>query len=236
MKRISRKVLLAFLASCALISGCGGGGGDGGGPAPAPAGASSVDVSRVWVSFLSASGTWSTRGVAPDGKTYTLTLESAPGAPALFQRTGESGSTTRQSVTVSAPGTPAETFTRVLYFNASELFGIESSDGTCSIVPVLGALPGRLPIGSSGSLSTSYDFDTCAPQPFHDGVTSNEWTLVNDAGVTLFCITSQEYDQAGSIVGREQICLEATEDGRLGTRARFTVYFSDTSALVAENF
>lgn len=238
MRRFPDKLSQAVLALCAVVSGCGGGsGGDSPSETPPPVGASSVNVSQAWSNLISATGSWQTTGIGPDGKTYTLSLQSTPRSTATFKRTGESGNTTEQVLIVSTSGSATETSRRTLYFNATNLFGVEYDDGSCSIVPILASpLPGMSPVGSTGSVGTSYDFDSCAPQPFDDGVTSNEWSIVSDSGITLFCITSVEYNRAGAVIGRDQTCIEATEAGALGTKARFTIYFSNTTALIAKNY
>jgi hypothetical protein len=229
--------LAAYLLASLLLPACGGGGGDDT-PAPPPVvGATSVNVAQAWINLLTADRVWTTTGTGPDGRAYVLSIRSLPGPSGTYQRTGEFGQTTQHVSSATVGGQPPVTSTQTLYFNGTNLFGIEYDDGSCSIVPTLASpVPGASPIGSTASLATSYDFNTCSPQPFDDGVTSNDWSIESDAGVTLFCITSQQYDVAGTIIGKEQTCIEAMADGTLGSKARLTIYFSETSRLVTRNF
>jgi len=229
------------LPMAALLAACGGGGDDGDtstGTQNPPQAVASVNVAAAWRNFLTGTWNWTATGIGPDGKKYTFSVATKPGAPGTFSLTGESGATSIQTSRVSVEGGNSATSTQTPYYSGANLFGIRYDDGTCSIVPRLpSAIPGASPIGSSGDFATSSEYATCTlPLQSPVSTTTNHWTIESDSGVTLFCITATTRNRAGQITEKEQDCLEAAADGTLGKRAKFTIYLSDTLSVVTRNF
>jgi hypothetical protein len=95
---------------------------------------------------------------------------------------------------------------------------------------------GSTVIGDWGELGASEDYNTCSPQASSDGTTRNYWSLQTEAGITLFCVTSQSKDASGQSLGDEEDCIEASADGTLERRARITINVPNVPTITSRNY
>jgi hypothetical protein len=204
-----------------------------------PRGATSVNVGNAWHNLLTVTASWQTNWTAPDGGKWVFTASTAAGPAGTFPFTGASGSTTLQTSSFSVDGVSGGSVTQTMFRNGDALFGIDHGDGGCSTVAPLAFGPpsGSAAIGMSGDLGASEDYNSCNPQAASsDGTTRNDWSVQTEAGITFFCASAQSRDTSGQIIDSEEDCIEASADGTLGHRARFTINIPDVPTITSRNY
>lgn len=241
--------VVPFLAITLLVPGCGGGGGGAvappaqnlpdppaPAPAPAPEPAPAIDVAAAWRNYVSAPHSWTMRGQGSDARPHEMTVEMKPGATAPFPMTGSSGSTTVQSQRFTIAGASTSTV-GTLFFTPQTMIGVATDDGACAAArSAMAALPGASTVGANGPMFVLEGYAGCTISGQKLGTTTYKWSVEADAGLTLFCITLEQKNGERTDIGKEVDCMEASPDGTLGARARFTITRPDGNDISGKNY
>ncbi|WP_426176125.1 hypothetical protein [Massilia sp. TWR1-2-2] len=231
---------LPIAACAALLAACGGGGG-GGGASPPPVVSpgpvvATVNVAAAWRDYLTVAHSWKMAGKGSDGRAYELAVDMKPGPTATFAMTGSSGQTVDQSVRFTINGATNVT-NGALYFTNDTFIGEASTDGSCAPARgAIAALPAAASVGQQGDLFVLDGYAGCKVTGQRLGSTAFSWSVEEDAGVTLFCITSKQTNAEGANIGGEVDCIEASAGGTLGNRAKFTISRADGQSLGGRNY
>lgn len=233
------------IATCAaLLAACGGGGGggsvDGGGTippviAPDPA-VATINVGAAWRDYVTAAHTWKMAGKGADGRAYELAVEMKPGASAPFPMTGSPGQTIDQSVRFTINGATNVTL-GTLHFTNDTLIGVATSDGACAAARgAMSALPAAAIVGEQGPLFVLEGYAGCKITGQKLGTTTFKWSVEADGALNMFCITSQQQNAEGANIGTEVDCIEASANGTLGDKAKFTITRPDGQSITGRNY
>ncbi|MET0859323.1 MAG: hypothetical protein ABWY27_21425 [Telluria sp.] len=230
------------IATCAaLLAACGGGGGGTTAAIPPPVISpgpvvATIDVGAAWRDYLTVAHTWKMAGKGTDGRAYELAVDMKPGATAAFSMTGSSGQTIEQSVRFTIDGATSVT-NGTLFFTNDTFIGVASSDGACAPARgALAALPVGAIVGQQGPLFVLEGYAGCRITGQKLGTTTFSWSVEEDAGVNLFCITSKQQNAEGANIGSEVDCMEASANGTLGNRAKFTITRADGQSITGRNY
>lgn len=228
---------LSFLLLICSLAACGGGGGGSPPPivAPEPT-VTGVDIGGAWRNYLSAPHTWVIPGTGSDGRNYQLTIDMKPGAARAFALTGATASTTEQTLKLTVTGGATDDSSGTLFFNTDGgMVGVYDG-GACAAARALAALPGASASGTTGALFVLDGYTGCTKASPINGATTFTWSVASDVGMNLFCITSQEANSSGTVVGTEVDCIEAAANGSLGSRAKFTISRPDGTSITGKNY
>jgi hypothetical protein len=226
------------IVALALLAACGGGG-----AAPSPPVISttpvtaSVDVAGAWRNYVTAPHSWTMRGQGTDKRAFDLTVVMKPGASAPFPMTGSTGQTIAQSLRFGIEGANTVSSDGTLFFTNDTMIGIATTDGACAgargAMPVL---PAAAAVGGSGPLFVLEGYAGCTISGQKLGTTTFKWSIEKDAALTMFCITSQQQGADGASIGTEVDCMEASADGTLGSKAKFTITRPDGNSITGRNY
>jgi hypothetical protein len=244
MTHLARWTLPIAAACAALLAACGGGGGGGtpaGGAFPPPVVSpgpvvATVDVAAAWRDYLTVAHSWKMTGKGSDGRGYELAVDMKPGPTATFAMTGSSGQTIDQSIRFTIDGATNVT-NGTLFFTNNTFIGVASTDGACAPARgAMAALPTAASVGQQGELFVLEGYAGCRITGQKLGTTTFSWSVQEDAGVNLFCITSKQQNAEGANIGSEVDCIEATAGGTLGNRAKFTISRADGQSITGRNY
>ncbi|MES2756843.1 MAG: hypothetical protein V4693_05665 [Pseudomonadota bacterium] len=233
---------LPIAASAALLAACGGGGAPAVGiPAPPPVIApepvvATINVGAAWRDYLTVAHTWKMAGKGTDGRAFELAVDMKPGTGATFSMTGSNGQTIDQSVRFTIDGATSVT-NGTLFFTADTFIGVASTDGACAPARgAMAALPVGAIVGQQGPMFVLEGYAGCRITGQKLGTTTFSWSIEEDAGVNLFCITSKQQNADGANIGSEVDCMEASASGTLGNRAKFTITRADGQSITGRNY
>lgn len=237
------KCALPIAALAALLAACGGGGGGGTPPpviAPEPVPepvTATIDVAAAWRNYVTAPHTWAMRGKGTDARAYELTIEMKPGASDKFPMTGSTGQTTAQSLRFTVDGANTVSSDGTLYFTNATMIGVATTDGACAGARgAMSPLPGATAPGASGPMFVLDGYAGCSVLGQKLGTTAYKWSVQTDGALTMFCITLEQENGEGTPIGNEVDCIEASADGTLGNRAKFTMTRPDGNAITGRNY
>lgn len=238
------KVALPTVALAALLTACGGGGGGGvtGGAEPPPVIAplptvASINVAGAWKDYSTAAHSWTMPGKGSDARAFELTVVMKPGALAAFPLTGASGQTSDQSLRFSIDGANTVTSDGTLYVTADNLLGVATNDGACAGTrAAMPSLPTSSPVGTSGPMFILDGYAGCKTTGQALGSTAFTWSVEKDGDLVMFCITSKQQDASANPTTTEVDCMEASVNGTLGGRAKFTITKPDGASITGRNF
>jgi hypothetical protein len=244
MSKLSNCALLPTIVAV-LLAGCGGGGGSPGlpGPSPAPQPApvppptlNSVDVAAAWHNFLTTPMSWTMPGKEATGRAFEITVETRPGPGTIFSMTGVSSQTLAETLRLSLTGANTVSSNDTLFFNNDTIVGFAVDNGGCEVPRAIAVLPHASPVGASGAFFTVDGFAGCTLQGQKLGSTIRSWSIQVDSNILMFCMGAQEESAAGFPIGSNLHCIEASANGTLGARAKFSMSMPDGSTLNGRNF
>ena len=229
------------LATLALLAGCGGGGSSPPlviSPAPPPVPViAGVNVASAWRNYVTTPHSWTMRGQGTDAHAFELTVVMKPGGSAAFALTGSTGQTISQSLRFSIDGANTVTSDGTLYFTNDTMIGVATTDGACQGArSAMAALPTAGAVGQSGPMFILEGYAGCTISGQKLGTTTFSWSVEKDAATTMFCITSKQQDSNGANIGTEVDCIEASTDGTLGGKAKFTITRPDGNSITGRNY
>jgi hypothetical protein len=231
---------LPIVTLAALLSACGGGGGFAVQPppvvAPVPT-VAGVNIAAAWRDYVSAAHTWTMRGRTSDARAFELAVVMKPAASATFPLTGASGGTIDQSIRFAFDGANTVTSDGTLFLNGDAMIGVSTTNGACfGARGVMPALPAGAAVGASGPMFVLDGYAGCASAGQKLGTTTYHWSVEKDGALTMFCITSRQEDGNAAYIGAEVDCMEASPDGTLGAKARFTITRPDGNSITGRNY
>jgi hypothetical protein len=238
MKNVARYAL-PVVTLAALLAACGGGGGDSMPPviAPGPVVTGGVDIAAAWRDYLSVPHTWTMRGQTSDARLFELSVVMNPGAKRSFTLTGASGQTIDQSIRFTIAGANTVSSDGTLYFNGAAMLGVSTTNGACfGLRGTMPSLPGASAVGSNGALFVLDGIAGCSSGGQKLGTTTYNWSVENDGGLTMFCLTTRQENASAAFIGSDAYCFEATPSGTLGAKARFTITRPDGTTTTGKNF
>jgi hypothetical protein len=240
MNYLSRYAL-PVVTLAALLAGCGGGGGgDTAAPpviAPAPVVTGGVDIAAAWRNYLSVAHTWTMRGQTADAHSFELSVVMNPGANRSFTLTGASGQTIDQSIRFTVAGTNTVSSDGTLFFNGAAILGVSTTNGACfGLRGTMPALPGASAAGTNGALFVLDGNAGCSSGGQKLGTTTYNWSVENDGALTLFCLATRQENASAAFIGSDAYCFEASPDGTLGTKAKFTITRPDGTTTTGKNY
>jgi hypothetical protein len=212
-----KKIICA--AAATVLASCGGGGGGGDVSAPAPT--TSHAVGAAWSALLAGGRAWTATGVGSDGAAYTFTISvtnqgSGTLGGAAANKTDIGIVTKRNGATTTSPVTgliyepTAKTVMRLLY-----------ADGDCGIPSASTAVPASAVIGASGSLYRATIYSGCSS--LTNGAEVSTWSVEWSGQYPMLCINTDTTSRYSTLLNVFQaVCIEITEAGVLGDRARVT--------------
>jgi hypothetical protein len=236
----ARLVSLCITFVC-MLSGCGGGGGGGSSnplpqTLPVPV-TPRVDVAAAWSNYVSAPHSWTMRGQGSDARAHEMTVEMKPGTSAPFPMTGSSGQTIVQSLRFAIDGANTVSTNGTLYFTPVTMIGVATDDGACLVArSAMAALPGASTVGASGAMFVLEGYAGCKISGQKLGTTTYKWSVQAEGSLTLFCITSEQKNGDGIDIGTEVDCIEASANGTLGAKAKFTITRPDGNSISGKNY
>lgn len=217
-----------------LLAACGGGGG--GDIAPPPA-AATINVAAAWRDYVTGSHSWVMAGKDIAGHTVQLSVDLRPGASANFPLTNATGLTIDQTLRLTVDGNTVLSTEGTLFFTAASLLGVASKDGACAGVrTAMTALPGASAVGAAGTMFVLDGYAGCAVTGQRLGTSTFSWSVQQDQGLIMFCITSRNQGADGADLGGEVDCIEANADGMLGAKAKFTITRADGNSVSGKNY
>jgi hypothetical protein len=221
-----------------MLSGCGGGGGNGPAPQilPTPV-VPTVNVAAAWSNYVNAPHSWTMRGQGSDARAHEMTVEMKPGASAAFPMTGSSGQSVSQTFRFAIDGANTVSTNGMLFFTPQTVIGIVSDDGACLVArSAMAALPGASRVGAGGPMFVLEGYAGCTIAGEKLGTTTYKWSVQEEHNLALFCITSEQQNSDGVDIGTEVDCMEASPDGTLGAKARFTITKPDGNSISGKNY
>lgn len=230
--------LVAMVTLAALLAACGGGGGGAPPPviAPGPV-VSSIDVAAAWRNYVGAPHSWTMRGKGTDARAYELTVAMKPGASAAFPLTGSTGQTIAQSLRFAIDGANSVSSDGTLYFTGDTMIGVATTDGACAGARgAMSALPGARTAGANGPMFILEGYAGCSVMGRKLGTTTFTWSVEADGALTMFCIKSHQQNGDGVHIGTEVDCMEASTNGTLGSKAKFTITRPDGNSMTGRNY
>ena len=226
--RLARRLagMLVMVAGMAGVGGCGGGGSDGEPVFTPPDDA--FDVAAAWHELLTTTRTWAASGVGTDGRTYTLTLDTAPGGNDVFPVTGEGAARADAVVSSTVDGVPAQGVQQTYYDPGTlAILGLRNDvtgwETTCDVSTTIGTPPSAAKVNENGLLASLDLLDGCRADSGLLGTIELRWSLEFETGTTYFCLASTERSTSGQVLSVESDCLQVAPDGTLGTKMRVTV-------------
>lgn len=103
----------------------------------------------------------------------------------------------------------------------------------CEVIKSASAVPTTANLNQSGQLFTGTVYSGCSP--FGDlGTLTAGWSYEADASVPLFCINTIFAQLVDTTY--QSICIEVTQSGQLGTRAKLTTSVSARLGILAKNY
>ena len=235
MTKLLSSGMLYLILICTLAA-CGGGGGSSPpviSPEPTVTG---VDIGAAWRNYLNAPHNWVMPGTGSDGRSYQLTIDMKPGAARAFALTGGTASTIDQSLKLTVTGGATVNSSGTLFFNTDGGIVGVYDDGACAAPRAATPLPGASAVGAKGDMFMLDGYASCTKGTPITGSTTFTWSVQSDAGMTMFCITSQEANNSGTVVGTEVDCIEAAANGNLGSKAKFTISRPDGTSINGKNY
>lgn len=238
---MNRSLFVSMWAVAALLAACGGGGGsEGGGPPPPPAPPpvqppGTFNVNAAWRNFLTVKPTapWSLSGVGSDNRSYTITLDVAPTSSSTFPLNGLIYAATDATAVIGIAGLGLNQTISRTYYDPATLKAAGTRTTTinnvvsCSIVTATAVPPLSAVVGESGPMQTFDDRQTCAPASASVGTSTTTWSLETETGTNYFCLNTTIKDLAGTVAKTESDCLEVSESGALGAKARIILVEPD---------
>lgn len=239
MSNLARYALpIVTLAS--LLAACGGGGGGSAqippvvAPAPTVAG---VNIAAAWRDYVSAPHTWTMKGKTTDARAFELAVVMKPAASGTFTLTGASGHTIDQSVRFAFDGANTVSSDGTLFLNGDAMIGVSTTNGACfGVRGAMPALPTSAAAGANGAMFVLDGYAGCASSGQKLGNTTYSWSVEKDGALTMFCITSRQEDGNAAYIGTEVDCIEASPEGTLGAKAKFTITRPDGNSITGRNF
>ncbi|MDB5918839.1 MAG: hypothetical protein JWR40_3073 [Massilia sp.] len=235
------RLALPIVTLAALLAACGGGGGGGAAPppviAPGPVVTGGVDIGAAWRDYLSVAHTWTMRGQTSDSRAFELSVVMKPGANRSFTLTGASGQTIDQSIRFAIAGANTVSSDGTLFFNGAAIVGVSTTNGACfGLRGTMPTLPGASAVGSNGPMFVLDGNAGCSTGGQKLGATTYNWSVENDGGLTMFCLTTRQENASAAFIGSDAYCFEASAGGTLGTKAKFTITRPDGTTTTGRNF
>ena len=245
---MNRSTCATLVAVAVALTACGGGGGSGspvnsgGTAAPGSVGSSpgSTEGSTIvynaraaWTNMLSTSRSWTVSGTGSDGQAYELTLGIAPAGAAVFPVTGAAAAKADLSNLIRRQGAVVQDLLNEQFFDAEyRMLGTRiSGDGEasyCSQTSVVAALPFQTAgEGAAGPLYAANTLSDCTGSGSVLGTSYHTWSLVKDAGVAYFCVSSSNKFLGEPTDRFTETCVETDASGTLGSRARIRLVQPD---------
>lgn len=228
----------SLLLASALLAGCGGGGSSGSGPEASPAtsspqlpsavrpSASSYDALRAWTNLHSTTRSWTVSGVASDGKSYELSLTTAPGGSMVFPVSGATATQTVFRNVLKEGATLVQDVTNEQFLDAQyRLLGARvtapATPTTCSKTEVIAALPlAGILAGTTGPLYAATTLADCSATATPLGTSYHTWSVLDDGAVVYFCVTSSNRFIGETSEQVSETCIQTDASGTLGAKAR----------------
>jgi hypothetical protein len=213
------KASLLFVgASAVLLSACGGGGGgedNSAKPSAVVASTSSFPVAAAISAMDQTAESYTLSTVNANGKTYTLTITTAPGAQAVFEK--RVASTLVQTVVVRQNGTLTNQLVSTAYFQPTPYlnFGdVNQSTGEYSVADVSTPLylPDSAKVGASGAINSAVTYSNSSKTTVVSRETRT-WSLEADSATTAnLCANIVSTPVSGTIYS-EVHCARITTSG-----------------------
>ena len=221
-----------LLASTLLVA-CGGGGSSGSGPeanpatySPAQPSTRGYDALRAWTNLHSTTRSWTVSGVASDSKSYELSLSTAPGGTMVFPVSGATATQTVFRNVMKEGATLVQDVTNEQFIDAQyrQLGARVTAPGiptTCSKTEVIAALPlAGSPAGTTGPLFAATTLADCSATATSLGTSYHTWSVLDEAGVVYFCVTSSNRFIGQTSDQVSETCIQTDASGTLGDKAR----------------
>lgn len=226
---MQRRLIQATLAATVLaLAGCGGGGGDSGST-------TSFNAAAAFNNLYASNRSWNLTGTDNFGINYQIGLAHRPGTAGTYPVTGVPANRRFIDESVVANGVSFGTVSSTLFLDPATgtpigTQSVSSSDGVvyCSRFTATGAPPTAALVGDTGVLGAGTALDGCSSGASQLGSATLSWSMVGEAGITYFCISSTEADSSSRSV--EEQCFEVGTDGSIGTRARLSVLLTATGS------
>jgi hypothetical protein len=226
------------IVTLAMLAACGGGGGASPPPVVSPTPTvASTNVAAAWRNYVTAPHSWTMRGQGTDKRAYDMTVDMKPGPSAKFPMTGSTGQTIAQTLRFAIDGANTVSSDGTLFFTNETMIGVATTDGACAGARgAMAVLPSAGSVGESGAMFVLEGYAGCTISGQKLGTTTFKWSVEKDAELTMFCITSQQQDASGANIGTEVDCMEASADGTLGSKAKFTITRPDGNSITGRNY